>query len=72
MARPHYILTARNGLEKTDLRKIYKKLSSKYGRKLPSLSVPRKREISENQSNIDVFLKDLKTGGKKNGRSDAR
>ena len=71
IARPHYILTAGNGLEKTDLRKINKKLSSKYGRKLRNSSVSRKGQISENQSNIDVFIKDLKTGGKKNGRSDA-
>ena len=39
--------------------------------KLRNSSVHRKREISENQSNIDVFLKDLKKGGKKNGKSDA-
>ena len=53
------------------LGKIYKKLSSKYARKLRNSSVPRKGTASENQSNIDVFLKDLKKGGKKNGKSDS-
>ena len=53
------------------LGKIYKKLSSKYARKLRNSSVPRKGTAGENQSNIDVFLKDLKKGGKKNGKSDS-
>ena len=53
------------------LGKIYKKLSSKYARKLRNSSVPRKGTANENQSNIDVFLKDLKKGGKKNGKSDS-
>nr|XP_022294760.1 uncharacterized protein LOC111104884 [Crassostrea virginica] len=53
------------------LGKIYKKLSSKYARKLRNSSAPRKGTTSEKQSNIDVFLKDLKKGGKKNGKSDS-
>ena len=53
------------------LGKIYKKLSSKYARKLRNSSVTRKGTANENQSNIDVFLKDLKKGGKKNGKSDS-
>ena len=53
------------------LGKIYKIQYSKYARKLRNSSGPRKGMANENQSNIDVFLKDLKKGGKKNGKSDS-
>ena len=53
------------------LGKIYKELSSKYARKLRNSSVPRKGTACENHLNIDAFLKDLKKGGKKNGKSDS-
>ena len=50
---------------------MYKKLSSKYARKLRNSSVPRKGTESEYKSNIDVFLKSLKKDGKKNSKSDS-
>ncbi|XP_062598790.1 uncharacterized protein LOC134260223 [Saccostrea cucullata] len=47
------------------LGKIYQKLASKHARKLRRSSLPRKG-TSENQTNIEDFLKDLKKGSKKN------
>ncbi|XP_062603538.1 uncharacterized protein LOC134265332 [Saccostrea cucullata] len=47
------------------LGKIYQKLASKHARKLRSSSLPRKG-TSENQSNIEDFLKDVKKGRTKN------